>query len=33
MRKLYALLASLVILVFSATAEIQSINIKIFGMD
>lgn len=33
MRKLAALLVSFLILVASATAEIRSINIKIFGMD
>jgi hypothetical protein len=33
MRKLSALVGSLLILASSASAEIQSINIKIFGMD
>jgi len=33
MRTLSALLASLLILAASATAEIKSIDIKIFGMD
>jgi hypothetical protein len=33
MRKLFALLASFLILASSASAEIRSINIKIFGMD
>jgi hypothetical protein len=33
MRKLYALLAALLILAASASAEIKSIDIKIFGMD
>lgn len=33
MKKLSALLASLLILASSASAEIKSIDIKIFGMD
>jgi hypothetical protein len=33
MRKLSALLVSFLILASSASAEIQAINIKIFGMD
>lgn len=33
MKRLSALLASLVILAASASAEIKSIDIKIFGMD
>jgi hypothetical protein len=33
MRKIPALFASFLILASSASAEIQSINIKIFGMD
>jgi hypothetical protein len=33
MRKLFALLASFLLLAASASAEIKSINIKIFGMD
>jgi hypothetical protein len=33
MTKLSALLASFLILASSASAEIQSINIRIFGMD
>jgi hypothetical protein len=33
MRKLSAVLASLLILASSAVAEIRSIDIKIFGMD
>jgi hypothetical protein len=33
MRKLSALLASFLIFTSFASAEIQSINIKIFGMD
>jgi hypothetical protein len=33
MRKLFALLASLLMLAASASAEIKSIDIKIFGMD
>jgi hypothetical protein len=33
MRKLSALLASVLMVASSAAAEIQSINIKIFGMD
>ena len=33
MRKLPAVLASLLILASSAVAEIRSIDIKIFGMD
>jgi hypothetical protein len=33
MRKLSALLASLLVLASSASAEIKSMDIKIFGMD
>jgi hypothetical protein len=33
MRKLFGLLASFLILASSASAEIKSIDIKIFGMD
>jgi hypothetical protein len=33
MKRLSALLASLVLLAASASAEIKSIDIKIFGMD
>jgi hypothetical protein len=33
MRKLSALLASFLLLAAAASAEIKSINIKIFGMD
>jgi hypothetical protein len=33
MKKLSALFASFLMLAASASAEIQSINIKIFGMD
>ena len=33
MRKLFALLASFLLLATSASAEIKSIDIKIFGMD
>jgi hypothetical protein len=33
MRKLSALLASLLLLAVSASAEIKSINMTIFGMD
>lgn len=33
MKRISALLASLVILAASASAEIKSIDIKIFGMD
>lgn len=33
MKRLSALLATVVILATSASAEIKSINIKIFGMD
>jgi hypothetical protein len=33
MRKLSAVLASLLILASSAVAEVKSIDIKIFGMD
>jgi hypothetical protein len=33
MRKLFALLASFLVLAGSAAAEIKSIDIKIFGMD
>jgi hypothetical protein len=33
MKKLFALLASFLLLAASASAEIKSIDIKIFGMD